>query len=190
MIDYILTERRSPDTFISFFFIQFDSHQSLQSATIIKSIIRQVLNQAGISDQERSTLDQLHDKLEPDLDELIAFLHMIIKRIRKVYILIDGLDECEKLDRDELMEALSSLVRADSGVLIFLAGRTSVYDQIKRLFTRQFYQISTAEATQKEIATYIDAEIEERLRREDLNVGDLGLVKEVKAALKNRADGM
>lgn len=190
MIDYILTENRSPDTFLSFFFVQFDNHQSLQSTTIIKSIFRQVLNQAGISDQERSTLDQLDKKLEPTMHELIAFLHMIIKRVKKVYILIDGLDECEKLDSDELLDALSSLVRADSKVLIFLASRTSVYDQIKRSFPDQFHQISTAAATQTEIATFIDTEIEERLRREDLNVEDLGLVKEIKSALKNGADGM
>jgi hypothetical protein len=186
-----LTEKCGSDTFVSFFFVQFHSQQSLQSATILKSIMKQALSQAGVAKEELSSLEFMQQRLESRPQNLVNFFHTVVKRFKRLYIIIDGLDECEKPDRDDLLDALSSLLRTVSNVQIFLASRDSIQNQIKRAFPRRFYHLSTGtSSTRSDIATYVNAAIAEKLRKEELNVADQHLINDIKAALKKGADGM
>lgn len=186
-----MTEKRGSDTFVSFFFVEFHSHQSLQSATVLKSIRKQTLSQAGVAEEEIASHESIRHQLESRPQKLIDYFRPIPKRFKRLYIIIDGLDECEKPNHDDLLEALSSLVETESNVLIFLASRDSIHDQLKQTFPHQFnHLITETSSAQSDIATYVDTAIEEKLKKEKLNVDDQNLIDEVKAALKKGADGM
>jgi hypothetical protein len=62
---------------------------------------------------------------------------------------------------------------------------------MKRAFVEGFDRLFTeTPAAESEIAMYVNAMIDEKLRKEDLNVGDPKLIEEIKAALTDGADGM
>lgn len=191
VIDKILTTQQEADTVISFFFVQFDSQNSLQSANILKSIIRQALSKTEVSSDIEVALDGIRRELPTQPQEIVKVLEMVAEKFRTFYIVIDGLDECEKQERVDLLESLSSLTANFPNILIFIASRDSISDDIKRSFSHMHYHQSTGTLdAQSEIAIYVESSIEERLRREDLNVGDQSLINEIKTALIDGADGM
>lgn len=67
--------------------------------------MKQALSQAGVSEDEIASLEYTQKQLESRPQNLIDFLRTIVKRFERLYIIIDGLDECENPDRDELLEA-------------------------------------------------------------------------------------
>ena len=190
MIDKILTEKRGSDVFVSFFFVRFDDHQSLKAEVILKSIIRQALNQSGLSEQMEASLEQALLDLSSGFEELLKLLQNIVAALTTLYIVIDGLDECEKRERDELLEALSSLTMVTSNTRFFLASRENVSGEIKRRFPALEHLSMSCPSAQSDIAAYVESAVQDKLQSEDLVVGDPSLIEEIKLALTEGADGM
>jgi len=61
-------------------------------------------------------------------------LKTTIASLPKVFICIDGLDECLPENRRELLESLRKIVEASPTMRIFLSGRPHIRDEVKRCF--------------------------------------------------------
>jgi hypothetical protein len=70
----------------------------------------------------KQQLDQLY---RPDVrtaanDELIAILVAVVKHFSKVYIFIDGLDECRKEERSTILSMINQLTHSDHSAVKIL----------------------------------------------------------------------
>ncbi|PTB73955.1 hypothetical protein M440DRAFT_1440869 [Trichoderma longibrachiatum ATCC 18648] len=192
LLDFLSThDYRRSDTFVSFFFIQFDDQRSMNAETILKSIIQQALHASSPSREIEFLLERMRLSLSSGLQDLLELLRKTVASFETFYIAIDGIDECSKQDRGELFKALSSLLATESNTKLFLAGRDSVSRELRNAFTAADNQITMAcPSVQTDIATYVEGIVQDKLQSEDLIVEDLSLIEEIKIALTEGADGM
>lgn len=187
MVDHVLTQKRDSDVFVAFFFPRFDDQQSLKAETVIRSIIRQTLDPGNLSDRVEVQLRKV-DQLS-GLDQLLELLRSRIAELRTLYVVIDGLDEFENPERDDILKVLSCLFSHESKVRIFLAGRESLSAEIRTIFPSIEHISMSCPLARPDIESYVDSLIQTKLGR-DLNVSDQGLIKDIKQALIKGADGM
>jgi hypothetical protein len=190
MIDKVLTEKQDPDIFVSFFFIRFDDVESCKTDVILKSILWQILDTTGFPDGMASLLEESQRNSPCDPKDLSQMLNLAALQLKGLYIIIDGLDECSKGDRDGLLLAFQSLFLFRQNIKVFISGRESISREFERRFSHAERVSMRHPSAQSDISTYIDNAVEERLHREDLIVGDQTLIEEIKDALKKGADGM
>lgn len=189
IIDKILIERPDSDHLITFFFVQFDDRLSIKAEIIVKSILRQALDQSGLTDKLEEVLGEAQVSLAGVEKLLDVFRHLVVS-LRRLYILIDGLDECEKPERGELLKILSSLAALGSNIRIFLSGRDSVSAEVERRFPSRHNVFVSSSLTRPDIDKYIDGAVQDKLESEELVVRDATLVQEIKMALREGAEGM
>jgi len=106
------------------------------------------------------------------------------------YLVIDGMDECEKLERDNLFSALSCLRAERQNMRLFLSSRESLFKEICSRFPSLEHITMDNPGARDDIITYIDGVLQEKTDNKTLIVGDMGLVTEIREALVSSADGM
>ncbi|TFB02951.1 Ankyrin repeat domain-containing protein 50 [Trichoderma ghanense] len=191
LIDKLLTDKRRSDVFVSFFIIQFDDQQSLNAETILKSIIQQALHASRPSREIESSLERMILSLSSGLKDLLVLLRKTAASFKTFYIAIDGIDECSKQDRGDLLGILSSVLATERNTKLFLASRDSVSREIQTTFTIADEHLSMeCSSVQADIATYVEGIVQDKLQSEELIVEDLSLIEDIKAALTEGADGM
>ncbi|KAI1127262.1 hypothetical protein F5Y10DRAFT_293052 [Nemania abortiva] len=189
VVDYLFQGKTESDYCVSYFFINSSDRQSLDVETIMRSILRQTLPDAAhLSDETEKSLQCLiHDS---DFDKIVDFLQDATEGFKLFYIVIDGVDECEKADRGILLKALSSLLAVAPNTKLFLASRESLSGEIQTHFPT-IEQISTGcSVVQRDIATYIHGALREKMEWQELRIGDPSLITEIEQALNKGADGM
>ncbi|RDA85560.1 hypothetical protein CP532_3321 [Ophiocordyceps camponoti-leonardi (nom. inval.)] len=189
VVDEILTERHDTGILVAFFFVKFDDRQSTRAETIIKSVLRQVLEQCGLTKDVEDLLEKAQAPLA-ELEKLTDIFRHALTSLSKLYVIIDGLDECEKTERRELLETLSSLAALGSKIRFFLAGRDSITMEIKKGFPSHHHVSMGSPLARPDIARYIEGAVEDKLECEELIVRDPSLVDEIKLALNKGAEGM
>ncbi|KAH8812078.1 hypothetical protein F5884DRAFT_831783 [Xylogone sp. PMI_703] len=188
VVDYIIMEKCKPDIPVAYFFSRFDDQESLNAEAIVRCIIKQLLGSADLPKEIESQLERLNSL--SGCGALSELLRTTTRQFKALYIVIDGVDECEKQERDELFWILSSLISIDNVARIFIASRDSLFGEIQKRFD-VFEQCSMGNVlAQGDITTFIEGTIQDRIENQDLNVGDNGLIEEIKQALVCGAEGM
>ncbi|KAF3056870.1 Ankyrin repeat domain-containing protein 50 [Trichoderma lentiforme] len=190
VIEKLLTKKRNPDVFISFFFVRFDDRQSSKAEVILKSIIRQMLNVSNIFAKVETLLDNMQLNLASGLNDIEKLLQSIASEFKTLYIVIDGLDECTQSERHDLLESLHSVMKVRSNIKLFLAGRDSVSREVQIKFPTLKQILMDCSSAQSDIATYVEGIVQEKLKTEELIVSDPDLIEDIKAALSGGANGM
>ncbi|KAJ2987304.1 hypothetical protein NUW58_g4580 [Xylaria curta] len=187
VIDYILAEKGS-DCDVSFFFVESGNQESLSPETLIRSILRQILDLAQIPQGVVDGLEQLDSFSE--LDELVKLLNMTMLPPRVSYIFIDGLDERDKPDRCRLLKALSSLDLSAGNIRLFFSSRDSLQREIRRRFTI-FNSLSMGCAlAHDDISIFIGNIVREKIQNNEMSIGDPSLEDDIISALSQGAQGM
>lgn len=187
-IQYILKSCSPQVCPISFFFIQADDSESLNASNILKSLVRQRLDETNISREMVNALQKIASSAAQT--DVVELLRNLMPSPQRSFILIDGLDECSKGDRKELFKTLSTLVSSRTNIRLYLSGRASLQDEIKKFFPALLHLSLDCGATDDNIATYVAGILKEKLEDDELKVGDLNLLVEIKQALAEGAQGM
>lgn len=145
------------------------------------------MDSAEVSEEIEVALQCLESS--SDIDDTLNLLHELIHP-GPSYIIIDGIDECSKSHRRELLAALSSLVYTNSGLRLFLCGRTGIQDEIETHFEQSCHIALECEHTSEDIKRYVEGIIDQKVQDGDLRVGDPSLVDEIKSTLAKGAQGM
>ena len=194
MVDRLLTEQVDEKSHVkisvAFFLVRFDDQESTKADIILRSILRQAIDMAGLDDHIRKMLEKWQDDPLSETEDVVEMLCTVSKKLRNFYIVIDGLDECEKKDRNALLKGFSAISSATGNVKIFLSGRESMSTQVKKACQSLIHLSMSCRPAKSDIPKYIESAVQERLRNEELIVGDQTLINEIKEALNRGADGM
>lgn len=127
--------------------------------------------------------------LSDELDTTVALFGRVIG-LKTSYIIIDGLDECNKSERETILRALATLAFSGLNMKIFISSRDGLAEEIRKRFDSIDHISMNNPLTDNDITTYVNGVIEEKITTQDLRVGDSSLVEEIKQTLVQRADGM
>ena len=176
---------------MTFFFCRFDHQASLKARIVLSSLIRQCITVATLTGDIQTHLGSLFTTNSPDVEELIPLLGEVIALSKTHFIVIDGLDECAKAERDLILNALQHVyATARTTINIFFAGRESLDGEIKARFTSCFCRTMKVAEVQADIKQYIDDITQQKIDTGELQVSSSELGSEIQGALLRGAEGM
>lgn len=130
ILGYILKNECSDDTILAYYLADFAIPESLDPVMILNSIIKQFLHiflsaPDKISRDTCTALEETYrDPRNPgryNPDTLGQHPRRLCQAFRKVFLVIDGLDELKKADRTRVLLVLRSLIKTgQSGLMIKL----------------------------------------------------------------------
>lgn len=189
MLDELFREKATHS--IVYFFCQFDNSVSLLASTIVSCLLKQLLSPAKMTEP---FIDQLSNLLEAGpagTRELGDILEQVIEPLTTTLVVVDGLDECSKQERNLLLKTLQKLTCSDHGkIKIFIASRSNIEREIKGYFVYQFQMSMNSAEVRSDIDTYIDDALEDKLNDGELQIGNTSLLSDISKALKEGAQGM
>ena len=186
-----LIENVSPKDVTAYFFCRFDETESLKAKTIIESIARQLMSDLpAIAFREFS-------QQSTDGTGIISVLESMLSHTRQYFIVMDGLDECRKVQIKEIVEFYHKLLLSPHlRIKLFWSSRPNVLRWLPgRLSTQQRINLDTVEIQSRvahDINTFISVTLEEWLDGEapELQINDPSLIETILHCLEKEAEGM
>jgi hypothetical protein len=191
VVDHLTTVAATGDFVIAHYYCDYSEPDTLTAVAILGCLIKQLLEKIDISDDIAKQIDRCYKcgTGKPTTEELITLLLAVLRLFPELYVVIDGIDECESQEREDVFSIIRQL--ADFGgcvVKAFISSREEV--DIKKAFAR-YRQIHVSEANvMSDIDSYVKGAVEVRVQTGKLVVRDHSLVGTVIDALSHGARGM
>ena len=125
------------------------------------------------------------------LEESISMLIRLTAKRRLSHIIIDALDECNRQEREHLLDALSKIMKESSGIVkVFISSRDDM-DIVRSLAGGPNVLIS-AKNNQDDITTFVNIEVDKKIQQKRLLAGHVSenLRRKIKKVLCDQAQGM
>ncbi|KAH7176955.1 hypothetical protein EDB81DRAFT_676006 [Dactylonectria macrodidyma] len=186
-------QRDTAGTAVGYFFCTHRDKRTQQSSNILSSLCSQLALQ---DEAAYAFLESYHDELrsnlhlqgEPEPERLIGILHQMCSSFSQVYLIIDGLDECDDQVETNLKNLVSLAVREDQEkISIALLSRDEL--QIRHQVKSDFRCIEL-EAHTEDIQLYVASELEQRINSRKLRLRDMTLKDQIMVKLVEGAKGM
>lgn len=178
-------------TIVIFYFCDSSDPRSLKLGNILGTIIRQLLETIVISEVIEKQIESCfrpHGRVATE-EELFTLLLDAVKSFSEIYILIDGLDECDKDDINKILPMLSQLLRSTRPLLkiaLFSREENNIANAVKS-FPR--VRVSSDKIS-LDLSTFIKETVESKIVCGHLCISEPLLKVEVINALIDGAQGM
>jgi hypothetical protein len=142
-VEHVRANSESEEVGVAFAYCHYKDLEANTSASIVASLVRQLTMRGN---RLHRKVDDLFRKLtkdnksrKPGPKELQILLLELASSFDKTYVLVDGIDECEKRDRSMLLSMLKDLANLRGGrVRVFATSRPHAQDiqQVFKAFAR------------------------------------------------------
>ena len=177
----------NPDNCYAYYYFDFNDAAKRKPRSMVSSL----LGMLGCSmESQPQCIRDLHEKhlsgqQEPSFEDIVSALVSVLQGRRKVYILLDALDEC--LEQDRLLKCICTIESTCKNVSVFVSSRRE-YNITEALVDRVTYDIDMKTAA-------VDADIElfvQNFLSTDKALGKWpsGIRAEIKDELCRRSGGM
>lgn len=176
---------------LAFFFCEFDNDISLKSIIILGSLLRQCLSAETLSKEAEDQLENLFKENPFEVENMLPVLQDIVADASETTFVIDGIDECSRIERASVLKILRQLISSSASTFkVFLSSREGVIEDIHKI--SETYQPITmnCEEANADIPKYVKDTIEQKMKDGDLVLGDPQLKFEICDALIKGANGM
>ncbi|KAK0371078.1 hypothetical protein CLIM01_11564 [Colletotrichum limetticola] len=184
-------QRSSQSVAVAFFYCDYKNIDSQKLLNVLSTIAVQLGQQ---NHEAFSILEEYHAGLksasslnaEPEPKDLLNLILTIISVYEKVFIVLDGLDECGD-NMAEVAEAVKFLFEASSfdSIAVFSRDEPEIQDE----FAAEFAHIEIAAHTE-DLDIYIRAEMAPRRQPHNLSIQNPLFAEEIRHQLVNGAQGM
>ncbi|KAI1117131.1 hypothetical protein F5Y14DRAFT_439576 [Nemania sp. NC0429] len=188
IVDDLHVYIQSKNVAVAYFFCRHDIPESLNAQTVIGSLARQMLRTIP----DLAIVEELCDTTSsaPDFEKILSLLLRALPPDSKAYFVLDGLDECDRPERDKLVEQLRTL-QETFALLVCVSFRVEPSNALE-MSPERFTAASIASIPDDnpDIVAFIEAELESCLQCRKLVIGDPTLILEIQDALLNGSQGM
>jgi hypothetical protein len=188
IVDDLHIHVQSKNAAVAYFFCRHDIPESLNARTVIGSLARQVLRTIP----DLAVVAELCDQTSsaPDFDEILNLLRRALPPDYKAYFVLDGLDECDKLERDTLVQQLKKL--QEILALLLCASFRVEPNNALELDSARFIaaRMTSIPDDNPDIEAFIEAELERCLECRKLVIGNPALILEIQDSLLKGSKGM
>lgn len=103
-------ERHELGVGIAFFYFRFDDNFKQDASAMIRGLLLQLSAQLGDGHADLAHLHTLYNPGTPPMEALIAYLHRMIQKFNRAYILLDALDESpQHSQREDVLNVLEKM---------------------------------------------------------------------------------
>ncbi|KAF5534767.1 NACHT domain-containing protein [Fusarium napiforme] len=191
VIDYLLTQRSSAQSHVTFFFSRFDDSESMKAETILRALARQMVTIQDVSGDTKQALETIQDAPEDISSELSRLLTRLLSRKgSSSWVILDGIDECQRVEREILIKALRSILNDGANARLFITSRDHATSMFKEACVSLEQVSMNCSLAQDGMAQFVDQAVQKCLDSEDLLVSNRTLINEIKNTLVKHADGM
>ena len=182
----ITPQKESP--LVVYFFCRHDVPESLQARTIIGSIARQILRTVADLNVIAQSCEDTHST--GDTEKVLDILLRGFSSRAKVYLVLDGLDECAFTDKATLVPALQK-IQEKLNISVCASFREEPNNGLHAIAQQLLdAHIVCIPKNNPDIAAFIEADLERCLQQERLNVRDPILISKIQDALLEGSQGM
>jgi hypothetical protein len=187
LIDRIWQSHLSLGSSLIYFFCDYQECEALQYDSILRSLLRQYLEVNHMEDWMRENLESIFSSSFIPIDSMERLFLETIGEKDELFIIIDGLEELESIDRRKLLGFLERLQRAAKAkIAIFSRPDPALTQQLSRF---EIIKLS-GQRNSMDIAKYVQDSIIQAIDEDRLVVNDPALIDEIAETLVERADGM
>lgn len=194
MIDECLQRNaNNPRKALAYFFCTYRDANTQQSTSILSSLCSQLARQ---NENAFQILQEYHHELtperqlqaQPSTKKLIKVLRKMSFSFDRVYLIVDGLDECAQQVED-CVESLAALLPSPQDETLNLALLSRDEIPIREIVGDQFQNVEI-EAHTEDIDRYVAHELDQRIDLGKLRLNDLALKDKIRRRLVDGAKGM
>lgn len=173
---------------VAYFFCKHDVMESLQARTIIGSLVRQLLR--TIPDLGALSMYCEDTNANCTTETLLELLFKGFPSHRKVYLVLDGLDECNLEEKKVLIQAVRK-IQDRLQVLLCASFREEPNNGLQLITGRLLNaRVVSLPDDNPDIEAFIEADLERCLAQRLLTIGDPTLILEIQDALLKGSQGM
>ncbi|KAL8948449.1 MAG: hypothetical protein Q9222_005369 [Ikaeria aurantiellina] len=164
VVDEVLNRKRYESIGTAYFYIRHDDVESQRPFNVIGSLVAQLARQNALALAKVKELYSQHTNPKylpttPEMDELLEVFFALCGTFASVYIMIDGLDECEPTlssDRKRLVESVAAFQGSGPSPIRILVLSREEDDIKKELGSAKFDMVSIA-AKSMDIRLFVNA---------------------------------
>jgi ankyrin repeat protein len=188
VVDDINLHIQSENIAVAYFFCRHDIPESLKAQTVIGSLARQLLRPIPDLTIVAEFLDETTSAL--DFERIFSLLQRALPSNCKAYFILDGLDECDHVERQALIQHLRKL--QETFTLLLCVSFRLEADNSLRLSSEQFItpSIISIPDDNPDIELFIAMELKSCIQSRKLAIGNPTLIREIQDALLEGAQGM
>jgi hypothetical protein len=191
VIDYLTPAfSTDKDSAIIYYFFDYSYKESLSVPTFLRSILHQIIRMETLVPNIQRRLEALFDcqaeQWGPDAAELEKLFLELCSKLKKVLLLIDGLDEVDQDNRKVVRNFLRK-VQDRTSARIFVTTHPEV--DMSTVFSRCRTLKITPQDLETDIKLFVKSQIEKCLP-EELSICPPGLLDSIRQALISGAQGM
>ncbi len=166
---------------VAYFFCRHDISNSLKATTVIGSLARQLLGIIPDLSLAEKAVDGITSS--PDFEAILGVLQQALPSNFKAYFVLDGLDECDDLQKRTIIRQLRDVQKVFT--LRICASFRLDANNILRPSPKQFveqYAVTTSDEN-PDIGDFISTELERCIESGKLTIGDPTLILRIEDAL-------
>ncbi|KAF5572909.1 heterokaryon incompatibility protein het-E-1 [Fusarium pseudoanthophilum] len=169
---------------VLYFFARYDRHDGLNARTILGCLMRQLLEHF-VANRDFDHIFQPSATIK-DVDDVVEIFKQVPPHNQRVFIVIDGVDECPMLEQHTLLKALS--VIQPYGYKLCVSVRA--LEQTLTWKDHAFRFTVPLPEDNPDISDYVQVEVTRRIQEGSLVIKDPNLIQQVKKELIDGACGM
>jgi hypothetical protein len=189
--DIIDKDITSQDVGIAYYYCDFSDLKSLETRTILGTIIRELLEGITISSDLEKQMDQFYRSDTKTIadDKLVAILFVVARHFSKLYVFIDGLDECRKEEQITILSIVNQLAQSTRPAV-----KTLIASREEAIISTSLRGIPrlriSADRISADIAFFVEETVKANINSGALTIQDPSLESNIISALINGAKGM
>ena len=157
IIDYLSTKHQGDhDVGIAYIFCNFRKEYEQSPADLLTSLLKQLSRQQPLPE----CVTNMHarhqvQRTRPSLDEILDALQIVIANYKKVFIVIDALDECQLTDRG-WVKLLSEIFQLQERGRVNIFATSRFVDEVRKEFERRGSSFLNIHARNEDVREYIE----------------------------------
>ncbi|KAG5664903.1 hypothetical protein KAF25_008637 [Fusarium avenaceum] len=193
-----LSQARPPNQFVSFFFLQFNDSVSLDTETITRSCVQQILSTASIGDSDPESISELDERVQEakssmfSREQLLELYSTASTLVKDWFIVIDGLDECSNSQQLSLLKFFKDVESLGETrcIKMLFSSREACSKVIGQIFPASTRLVTGRQETSSDIGVYVEDIIIDKVSSGELVVHDPGLIDEIANTIASKEHGM
>lgn len=191
IVDMLQSNTVSHKPSVVYYYCDYALQRTLQAETILGTILKQFFVNDRIPNELENKFPRGYgeDAHSLDVNDLTDLVCMAIKTTSLTYLIIDGLDECEKSVRKEMLRFVDrpeGIASPDIKILITCRQEDQLLRSLQKVPMIQL----TPSALKDDIRLFVAASVRSRIVSKELTIRDPDLADEISNELVNKAHGM
>jgi hypothetical protein len=176
---------------VAYHYCDYATEATLLTSNILGTLLRQLLRNTNIGDDIDASIDKLYDDgaRSPPSSELADLLETVSRRFKATHLVLDGIDECDNDNVDELLGIITRLSSSDKSCIKIIVASRDESSIVKALKGRAC--VSLAEGRHEEdIKNFVTEQVALRRSLGDLHIKNPKLEDLVISQLVSKSGGM